>query len=117
MRRLVLVAFSVLAVSGCAQAGTPAGQPSTGSAGTGSATPYATSTTTPATTEPPSTDAVATVWQLRYRLLDHYPTFAYCDPDQYPVARGDEQTAADSWWGSVDHASSETVTILAHHGF
>ena len=113
----MLVAVTVLAVSGCAQAGAPAGNPSTGSAGTGSATPYATSTTTSAATESPSADAVATVWQLRYLLLDHYPTFAYCDPDLYPVARGDEQAAADSWWGSVDHASSETVTILAHHGF
>ena len=108
----MLVAVAVLAMSGCAQAGAPAGQPPTGSAGTGSATPYATSATTPATTE-----AVATVWQLRYLLLGHYPTFAYCDPDQYPVARGDEQAAADSWWGSVDHASSEAVTIMAHLGF
>jgi site-specific DNA-adenine methylase len=29
----------------------------------------------------------ARVWQLRYLLIGHYPDFAYCDPDYYPVAR------------------------------
>jgi hypothetical protein len=57
------------------------------------------------------------VWQLRFQLLDHYPTFAYCDPDLYPVARGDQQSAADSWWANVDHGSAEIAAILDHHGY
>jgi hypothetical protein len=50
-------------------------------------------------------------------LLDHYRAFAYCDPDLYPVAREDEQGAADRWWTGADHGSPEVSTILAHHGF
>ena len=67
--------------------------------------------------DPRSTaDASRTVWELRYLLLDHYPAFAYCDPDYYPVARRDEQSAADQWWGGVDRQSPEMRAILAHHG-
>jgi hypothetical protein len=57
------------------------------------------------------------VWTLRYRLLEHYPNFAYCDPDLYPVARDDEQAAADAWWARVRPDSPEPRAILAEHGF
>jgi hypothetical protein len=57
------------------------------------------------------------VWQLRYALLGHYRDFAYCDPDLYPVARGDEQSRADDWWANTDHGSPEPTTILAHLGY
>lgn len=50
-------------------------------------------------------------------LLDHYPNFAYCDPDLYPVARDDEQAAADQWWAGVDHGSPEVMSILDHHEY
>lgn len=93
MRRFVLLAVTVLAVAGCA-----------GRTPTGVASPSATATTT------------ATVWQLRYLLLGHYPDFAYCDPDYYPVARADEQAAADDWWASASAASPEVAAILTHHG-
>jgi hypothetical protein len=55
------------------------------------------------------------VWRLRYALLGHYPNFAYCDPDSYPVARGDQQAAADAWWASVNRGSAEVQAILAQH--
>jgi hypothetical protein len=57
------------------------------------------------------------VWQLRYLLLRHYPDFAYCDPDYYPVARNDEPSAADNWWASANHSSPEVSTIIAQHGY
>jgi hypothetical protein len=57
------------------------------------------------------------MWHLRYLLLNHYPNFAYCDPDSYPVARGDEQSAADAWWASTDHGSPEVQAILAQYRF
>jgi len=57
------------------------------------------------------------VWRLRYLLLDRYPTFAYCDPDLYPVARDDEQAAADAWWSRADRGSPEVVAILGQHGY
>ena len=57
------------------------------------------------------------MWTLRYRLLDHYPNFAYCDPDLYPVARDDEQAAADAWWAGVRAGSPEALAISSEHGF
>jgi hypothetical protein len=118
VRRLALVAIVALSISGCGRASSPAGEPPTAAVGSGSAIPYSsTSTTTPPTTATPAVDNGAIVWQLRYKLLDHYPSFAYCDPDLYPVARDDEQAAADTWWASADHASPETSTILQHFGY
>jgi Hint domain len=109
VRRLVLLAVTVLAVGGCA-----------GAAPTGAASPSAT-TPPPSTTvaSPSASNATTTqtVWQLRYRLLVHYPDFAYCDPDLYPVARMDEQPAADDWWAGASPASPEVAAILAHHGY
>jgi hypothetical protein len=52
---------------------------------------------------------------LRYTLLSHYPTFAFCDPDLYPVARGDQPAAADAWWASVNRGSPEVQAILAQN--
>jgi hypothetical protein len=98
VRRLALVVTVAFSISGCGPAGPPVGDPPTGTAGSGSATPYSsTSTTTPTVTLTPAVDDAAITWQLRCTLLDHYPTFAYCDPNLYPVARRDEQEAADAW--------------------
>src|SRR5439155_14801320 len=96
----------VLAVAGCGQTATPGGRPSPSptQASAGSPPPVATS-------------AAADVWRLRYALLRHYPDFAYCDPDLYPVARGDQQSAADRWWAGVPHSSPEVSAILAQHGY
>jgi hypothetical protein len=66
---------------------------------------------------PPTTTTQASEWQLRYLLLARYATFAYCDPDLYPVARDDEQAAADAWWSRTDHASPEVAAILGQHGY
>jgi hypothetical protein len=112
----VLFGVVLLAVSSCG-APAPAGGPATASGAGGSAGPHPTSTTVPTTTASPAIDAPAAVWQLRFLLLDHYPTFAYCDPDLYPVARADQQGAADSWWANVDHGSAEITTIVQHHGY
>jgi hypothetical protein len=50
-------------------------------------------------------------------LLDHYQDFAYCDPDLYPIARDDEQAAADDWWAGADRGSPEVAAIFAEHGY
>jgi hypothetical protein len=115
VRRLVAIAVAVIVVaSGCGRSAEPAGPPGTGTAATGTATPPP-----PSYQSPPATAGAATIgpWSLRYRLLVHYPDFAYCDPDLYPVARVDHQPAADQWWIAADHASAEVSAILAHHGF
>jgi hypothetical protein len=109
----------VLVAAGCGQAGSPGGQPSSTVVSSGSATPAATGTasTTGPSQPPVPSGATAQVWQLRYLLLGHYPNFAYCDPDLYPVARDDEQGAADDWWAGADRGSPEVETILAHRGY
>jgi len=32
--------------------------------------------------------------ELKYRVLDKFPDFFFCDPDFYPIARDDELTLA-----------------------
>jgi hypothetical protein len=113
----VLFAVTVLSLAGCAATGAPGDQPSAISVSTGSLTPAATATATGTPSPSITGDATARVWQLRYLLLGHYPTFAYCDPDQYPVARADEQSAADSWWTSTNHHSPEVQAIIDQHGY
>jgi hypothetical protein len=89
---VVLVALG--AVAACGSSGSPAGQPTASSTGA----------------------AAATVWQLRYQLLQHYPAFAYCDPDVWPLSQ-EPQPFADRWWAGTDHASPEVSTILRHLGY
>ncbi len=114
----MLLAAMLLSVAGCGQTASPGSQPSATGASIGSTTPHATTTTTTAASPPPATGSTtARVWQLRYLLLGHYPNFAYCDPDYYPVARNDEQAAADDWWASANHSSPEVSTIIAQHGY
>ena len=90
MRRLVPLALLVVLMAGCGVNTSPSGQASTAGA--------------------------KTEWELRYLLLERYPDFAYCDPDYYPVARVDEQSAADDWWASADRNSPEVIAIVARHG-
>jgi hypothetical protein len=96
-----VLTLALLFLAACAAPASPGGQPSATPSGTGPA---------------PTGGTTARVWELRYVLLDRYPDFAYCDPDYYPVARADEQAAADDWWAGVDRTSAEVVTILAQRG-
>jgi hypothetical protein len=43
--------------------------------------------------ESPGTRALSSA-QLKYRLIDRFGLLWYCDPDEYPVAHGDEQALA-----------------------
>jgi hypothetical protein len=122
VKRFVFVtafASMLLLATACAQAGSPAGS---GSPAPGVSTGTATPSTTAGSTPPPNpagstTGQVSQAWQLRYLLLGHYADFAYCDPDLYPVARDDEQSAAEDWWAHANQSSPEVRTILAHHGY
>jgi hypothetical protein len=118
VRRLVLLAVFVLVVTGCGRPAAPNGQPSAVGASSASDSPQPTAGGTRPPSPPSRTESsTARVWQLRYVLLDHYRDFAYCDPDLYPVARGDEQSHADEWWANTDHGLPEASTILAHLGY
>jgi hypothetical protein len=123
MRRLtVLVALAFVAAACGRQANvgvgsSPSPSASSSPVGSGTATPCVSGSPCPEPSHPsPSpTPQTEREWTLRYRLLDHYTNFAYCDPDFFPVAReGGEQANADDWWPR-NRTTPEARAILAHH--
>ncbi|MGE5249379.1 MAG: Hint domain-containing protein [Bacteroidota bacterium] len=53
---------------------------------------------------------------LKYRLLDQYPNFFFCDPDYYPVAHEDELSLALARFPQIQADSEEFQAILEHNG-
>ena len=49
--------------------------------------------------------------QLKYRLLDAFSPLSYCDPDEYPVPRGDEPQKAIERFGEIraDHPTFAAI--------
>ena len=54
--------------------------------------------------------------QLKYRILDQYPDFFFCDPDYYPIARGDVAELAKERFPLLQNNQEEFQAILAHNG-
>lgn len=52
--------------------------------------------------------------ELKYRLLDQFPNFFFCDPDYYPVARADERDLALQRFPEVQADGEAFRAILAH---
>jgi len=52
------------------------------------------------------------VTQLKYALLEAFGPPFFCDPDYYPVSRGDEQQKAKEWFAQVEPGSEEIQAIL-----
>ena len=67
---------------------------------------------------PPTPNATSTPAQLKYLLLDHYgeSRFFYCDPDYYPVARGDEQERAIAAFPGIENDTDTFSAIVARKG-
>lgn len=63
------------------------------------------------------TDQTYSPWQLRYRLMDALGTLFYCDPDYYPVARGDEAELAIEHFPEIQQDSTRFAAILEHLGW
>lgn len=53
---------------------------------------------------------------LKYRLLDEYPDFFFCDPDLYPIARNNEAQLAVERFPEIQANQEEFQAILAHNG-
>ena len=68
-------------------------------------------TTPPPTSGPPLTQA-----ELRYRLIDEFGPPWYCDPDEYPVPRGDEAEIALQRFAEVEADREAFAAILARLG-
>src|SRR5262245_63521784 len=89
MKRLfLLVPLSVVLASAAAQRISLPGAAIPASTGTAMRT--ATKVGTPAT----GGTMGLSLSELKYRLLDKYPNFFFCDPDFFPLVRRDEQERA-----------------------
>ena len=54
--------------------------------------------------------------ELKYRVLDQFPDFFFCDPDYYPIAREDEGILAGQRFPEIQANVEEFQTILNHNG-
>ncbi len=73
-------------------------------------------TPVPPTPLPTLASSSLTPTQLKYRILDQYPDFFFCDPDYYPVARDDEGALARQRFPQLQDNQEEFQAILAHLG-
>ncbi len=72
-----------------------------------------------ATPEPPTAIPTLTsgvsVTELKYKVLEKFPNFFFCDPDLYPIARADETSLALQNFSSLQANGEEFQAILAHN--
>ena len=54
--------------------------------------------------------------QLKYRLIDQFGRLLFCDPDYYPVARGDEQALAHQRLPDIQKDAPTFNAVLSHLG-
>jgi hypothetical protein len=54
--------------------------------------------------------------ELKYRVLDQFPDFFFCDPDYYPIAREDEMVLAGQRFSELQANQEEFQAILSHNG-
>ncbi len=79
-------------------------------------TPGASPTLVPATPIPTLPAAGLSPTELKYKLLERFPDFFFCDPDFYPVAREDEMALAQARFAAVQANQEEFQAILSHNG-
>lgn len=72
------------------------------------------STPAPATSIPTLASALSPT-ELKYRVLDEFPDFFFCDPDYYPIAREDETVLALQRFAEVQANGEEFQAILRHN--
>jgi hypothetical protein len=53
---------------------------------------------------------------LKYRVLDQFPDFFFCDPDYYPIAREDAMVLAQQRFPELQANQEEFQVILSHTG-
>ena len=54
--------------------------------------------------------------ELKYKVLDQFPDFFFCDPDFYPVAHDDETLLAQQNFQGLQANQEEFQAILSHNG-
>lgn len=73
-------------------------------------------TSVPATPIPTLPSSTLSPTELKYRVLDEFPDFFFCDPDFYPIAREDEMTLAQARFPEIQANQEEFQAILSHTG-
>ncbi|HYR94714.1 MAG TPA: Hint domain-containing protein [Methylomirabilota bacterium] len=79
----------------------------------GGTVPPPVATLTPSPTPSPAPGGL-TQAQLKYKIVDRFGALSYCDPDFYPVARRDEQTAADERFPEIQRDGPTFSAILSY---
>src|SRR5688572_755546 len=72
-------------------------------------------TPVPATPIPTLPSSILSPTELKYKVLDQFPEFFFCDPDFYPIAREDEMTLAQQRFPELQANQEEFQTILSHN--
>ncbi len=80
-------------------------------------TPISTVAPTPSPTLTPAPTGALTLAQLKYRIVDRFGRLWYCDPDFYPVARGDPDTTAEQRFPETQQDAETFSAILSHLGY
>ena len=70
----------------------------------------------PPTAIPTLLSATLSPIELKYKVLDQFPDFFFCDPDFYPVVRDDELSLALQRFPDLQANAEEFQTILKHNG-
>jgi len=133
--RSIALALALAVAAACGGAGSrftgspgPSPDPSAGASATVSATAVVTGTIFPNTTSAPVPTPTAsptpspapgglTQAQLKYRIVDDIGRPLFCDPDFYPVARGDEQQRAHERLPEIQKDVPTFTAIVSHLGF
>ncbi|HLO33266.1 MAG TPA: Hint domain-containing protein [Anaerolineales bacterium] len=70
----------------------------------------------PPTAIPPLPSAALSPTELKYKVLEQFPDFFFCDPDFYPIARDDEMSLAQQRFPELQADQEEFQAILNHNG-
>jgi hypothetical protein len=73
-------------------------------------------TPVPATPIPTLPSSNLSPTELKYRVLEQFPDFFFCDPDYYPIAREDEMVLAQQRFPELQANPQEFQAILNHNG-
>ncbi|HLO16729.1 MAG TPA: Hint domain-containing protein [Anaerolineales bacterium] len=69
----------------------------------------------PPTAIPTLPSATLSPTELKYKVLDQFPDFFFCDPDFYPIARDDEMPLAQQRFPELQANQEEFQAILNHN--
>jgi hypothetical protein len=73
-------------------------------------------TPVPPTPIPTLASSTLSPTELKYKVLDQFPDFFFCDPDFYPVARADETSLVVQRFPELQANQEEFQAILSHNG-